>query len=239
MGGPSAAAKRRKVITDAIVSGADWALQARKFYQSNRRIPTGGPLSVKVYDSVYTNSNFTLAGTFTTINALTNGPEQYQRIGRRISMRSVSIKGYVNFGATTVQDGARIVIIYDEQPNAALPVLADVFQNSNAGLATSNLSFQNLNNRDRFRILKDYKILLPSVQVAAGVNTNEVIIDPIRNSFNVDWDIQLSGLEATYNAVNGGTVADITTGSLLVLTFDGNNAGTTSFSFISRLRYVD
>jgi len=232
------AAKKRTRQLLEVGSGNEWATAIRRF-QSNRRMPTGGPLLVKAFDVGYSNSNFTVAGTFTPLNALIVGPESYQRIGRRISMRSVSIKGYVNFSATSIQDSARIIIVYDEQPNAALPVLADVFQNSNAGLATSNLSFLNLNNRDRFRILKDFKVLIPAVTVVAGVLTNEVVPDPIRNSFNVDWDIPLSGLETTYNAVNGGTVADITTGSLLIITFDGNNAGTVSFAFSSRLRYVD
>jgi len=238
MGGPQRAAQKRERQLIEIGSGNDWAAAIRKF-RSNRRMPTGGPLSLKAFDVGFSNSNFTVAGTFTPLNALIVGPEMYQRIGRRISMRSVSIKGYVNFGATSIQDAARIVIVYDEQPNAALPVLADVFQNSNAGLATSSLSFPNLNNRDRFRVLKDYKVLIPSLTDVAGVLTNEVIPDPIRNSFNVDWDIPLGGLDTTYNAVNGGTVADITTGSLLILTFDGNNAGTASFAFSSRLRYLD
>jgi len=197
------------------------------------------PLDVKAFDLAYTNSFFTTAGTFTTLNVPVNGSEQYQRVGRRIFLRSLQIKGVMNFAATSVQDVCRIMVVYDHQPNAALPVLADLIQNSNAGLATQVLSYPNLNNRDRFTILKDYKIMLPPFTNTAGVITNEVIPDPIRNSMNIDWDIRLGRRETTFNAVNGGTIADVTTGSIFMVTFDGNNAGTVALSFQSRLRYVD
>jgi len=229
----------------AILQGAavGLGLQAGKrvkaaFKQSARKTFTP-PLDVKAFDIGFSNSNFTVAGTFTPLNVPINGAEQYQRVGRRITLRSLSIKGFVNFGATTVQDLARIIVVYDAQPNAALPVLADILQNSNAGLATTNLSFHNLNNRDRFIFLKDYKVMLPAVTVAAGVLTNEAIPDPIYHTFNIDWEIPLRRMETTFNAVNGGTIADVTTGSLLLVTLDGNNAGTVSFAFSSRVRYID
>jgi hypothetical protein len=237
MGG--AERKRQRKELQAVMDGQLWANNIRGQMMRNRRLPTGVPIDFKVFDVGFSNLNFTLAGTFACLNAPIVGPETYQRIGRRIFMKSLQIKGAIILGGTSVQDISRVLVVYDKQPNAALPVLADLVQNSNAGLASNNLSFPNINNRDRFVYLKDYKILTPSFTVTAGVITNDVILDPIFHSFNFDWTIGLRKLEATYNAVNGGTVADITTGSLFIVAFDGNNAGTVSCAFSSRLTYTD
>lgn len=208
-------------------------------YQKGRELAKAPKQELKAFDVAHTSSAFAAGGTFTVLNTPVNGAELYQRVGRKIYMKSLQIRGIIQNTATDIQDMLRIAVVYDSQPNAALPVnLNAVFQDSNAGAATSVFSEINLINRQRFKILKDYQIMIPSVFNAAGVLTNVGFYDQKTESFSLNWFIKLRGLEAVFNATNGGTIADITSGSIFLVTFC-SSATDWSFEFTSRLRYYD
>lgn len=207
-------------------------------YQKGREMPSGIGRELKAFDVATSAPNFAVAGVFTVLNTPVNGSELYQRVGRKIYMRSLHIKGFIENAATSIQDIGRIIIFYDSQPNAAASNLATLLQDSNAAAATSGLSSINLTNRERFKIIKDHFITLPSVSNAAGVLSNTSLQDQQEN-FSINWFIKLKGLETVFNAVNGGTVADITSGSLYMCLVSQNQSNTWAFQFNSRLRYYD
>lgn len=194
---------------------------------------------LKAIDVASTALDFTQAGALITLNIPTVGAELYQRVGRKIYMQSVHIRGIVTLVATSLQDLGRMIIVYDSQPNATTFALADLLKDSNAAAASTANSEINLNNRQRFKILRDDQLLLSAGTFTAGVLTNFTIIDPIKNSYNIDMFIPLNGLETIYNATNGGTASDITSGALYL--FNVSQSGTSKYSllFHSRLRYYD
>jgi len=194
---------------------------------------------LKALDLAEQLTGFTLAGVFTTVNVPVNGAELYQRVGRKIYMKSLHIRGFLVNNSTGVQDYGRILVVYDSQPNGATPVLATLLQDSNAGAATTGLSNLNLANRARFKILRDYPVLLPSVTNTAGVLTNFQMTDQIKSSFNIDMFIKLKGLETEFNGTNGGTIADINSGSIFILTASTLANNGWEFEFQTRLRYYD
>jgi len=111
----------------------------------------------------------------TPLNLIRAGSTFCNRIGRKIEMESARLVGALVPVRTVVnQDYVRIMIVYDRQTNGALPAIADILQTTDQATAntTGTLSGVNLNNRDRFVILKDHHVTLPSFTDTAGVITN-------------------------------------------------------------------
>ena len=69
---------------------------------------------------------------------------------------------------------ARLLVVYDKQPNGALPTYATVMQTRDNAGAASNTAFSdpNFDNKERFTILRDTTFVLPSVTNTVGVLTN-------------------------------------------------------------------
>lgn len=156
--------------------------------------------------------------TINTLNDCAQGTTATTRIGRKILMKSINIQGVV---ATSTGNTARILIVYDKQPNGAVPLATDVL--------TSNtlMAMQNLDNRDRFIILAD---IFPYDQ-------EENIANPSASS-GFGWKRYIKcNLETIYNGTLG-TIADITTGSLLIMT-NINGATITGETGMQRVRFVD
>lgn len=209
-------------------------------YQAGRSIYRVPKTEKKAFDLAQAAISFSTAGNFNVLNAPVVGAELYNRIGRKIYMKSVHIRGVVNNAATSVQDVARIILFYDSQVNGATPPLAALLQDSNPAAGTTGLSEINLVNRERFKIIRDYQLYLPAVTNTAGVLTNgSVVYDPIKHTFNIDWFVKLRGLEAVYNSANAGNSGDITSGALFLCFVSNNQSNTWSFSYTSRLRYYD
>lgn len=209
-------------------------------YQRGRELAKAPKSELKAFDiALKTNTFSTIAGppTFDTLNAMINGAELFQRVGRKTYMKSIHIRGAIQPNAVGNDAVGRIIVYYDSQPNAAAPVIANLIQDSNNAAATTWQSGINLFNRQRFKILRDYQVLLGSVTNAAG--NAELIPDPIKNSLNVEFFIKLKGLESVYNGTNGGTIADITSGAIGLVCFGDANVGSWDFKYGSRLRYYD
>lgn len=212
-------------------------------YQSGRELAIKPKTELKAFDVAATTQTFnTVAtgGNIALVNFVINGAELYQRTGRKIYMKSLHIRGHIKPNAAIAANTGelRMLIVYDSQPNAALPILSTLLQDSNAAAATTIDSEINLANRARYQILRDIQFYYPA---AAGADDiSGVLPDPIKNSLIVNEFIKLKGLEAVFNGVNGGTIADITSGALYVVCVgDNNSTNRYDIVYTSRLRYYD
>lgn len=208
-------------------------------YQKGRELNKQPKMELKAFDIAANTQNFKIiaGATFQVLNAMVNGAEMYNRVGRKIYMKSLHIRGQVvSIAATPTTNFGRIIVFYDSQSNIANPTMAGLLQDSNVGAATSAYSEINLTNRQRFKILRDVQFILP---LGGGAATPTVIADTCKQSLNVDMFIPLKGLEAIYNGTNGGTIADITSGSIIITCTTDANTDTNAFTFTSRLRYYD
>lgn len=214
---------------------------SKRDYQAGRELAIKPKNELKAFDVAQSNTGFAaIAGPpgFPCLNAVVNGAELYQRTGRKIYMKSLHLRGFIRpTGANATSGILRMILFYDSQPNAAAPLIGNLIQDSNAAAATTYDSEINLTNRQRFKILRDYQVYAPATGGADLVSG--VLPDPIMNTMNIDWFIKLKGLETIYNGVNGGTIADITSGSIHLVCFSDALAGAWSFRFTSRLRYYD
>lgn len=161
-------------------------------------------------------------GSVTLINGCQMGSDINNRIGRQFQMRSVELHG-LTFGtpATGIDQVHRVLLVYDRQANGVAPALADVL------LAANYISPRNLNNRKRFKILMDHKVVINAVG-ESGSQSEVSFYRKLRHPVE-------------FNAGNAGTVADIQSGSLYLLTVGNAGAGVTagSFNFYTRVRFTD
>lgn len=162
--------------------------------------------------------------TFTTpilLNGCIQGTEATQRLGRKIVMTSLYLKGRLSLAPTTTGGGyVRIAIVYDKQANGAAPAATDVF------LTDNNTSPNNLSNRDRFVKVVDMES--PVISVAGEY---QVPIEIFRKL----------GLETTFNTGNAGTIGDITGGSLYLFIGRTSSFGVANPTFNSqcRIKFTD
>lgn len=178
--------------------------------------------------------------TFQLLNGILTGSGFFNRVGARIEMKSIHIRAVITFLATSVQDVNRLIVFYDRQPNGAAPAIADVLQaRDNAGAATTAAQSEiNLDNRERFVILRDKEWFVPSTTVAAGVLTNGPGYPGDDNLMHINEFIPLKGLGTHYKA-STGAIGDIATGSLFAVFISQNQGGVMNCSFNARLRFDD
>jgi len=214
----------------------------------NNRIPAtlrAGASEVKALDNGFSNYTINSTAAINPINLIQAGSSFFNRVGRRIEMKNVRVNGYVVVKATvTSEDYARIMIVYDRQTNGAVPAIADILQTTvqNGTNSTSSFSGVNLNNRDRFKIIRDMRIFLPSVTDTTGVLTNFAPVDPVTPTFNIDMFAKLGGLVTQFKADSSpAVIGDIATGGLYLITFGANASGAEGYqaSLEVRLRYND
>nr|WAE42219.1 MAG: capsid protein [Cressdnaviricota sp.] len=207
----------------------------------------------KSVDIVSANYLLNATGTVAALNLLESGSSSFQRIGRKIEMKSLQIKGMLNgIGANSqgLISSGRILIVYDRQTNGALPVYADVIKSQTQVSGTTqslNFDFINLDNRDRFQIIRDVEFSMPSVTRVASADTfsgypTSAHTDSKCEEGQFNMFIKLGGLVTHFKADSTpGVIGDVATGSLLILTFgafaSGSEGWNANLSF--RLRYND
>ena len=161
-------------------------------------------------------------GAVNLLNGIARGDEIGERNGREVVMRSIEFHARVSPTITTgkAQQG-RLLLVYDRQTNAAPLTGAQVLDVFNT------ISPRNLENRRRFKILMDRRLVLENSGQAGEykqVNFYRRLRHPV-----------------TFNSGDAATVADITTGSVYLVTIGSNVAGATAgaAAFDCRIRYQD
>lgn len=197
---------------------------------------------IKTVDLAPANYACDTTGTVTALNLMEAGADYNNRVGRRIAMKSLYLRGqFVAEGSPANQSYCRIIIVYDAQPNGSLPAWSDVVlsQTQVVGTTSSTVFDQiNLNNRDRFKIVADITRVMPYTNnggTAIGPDA------PHAKEQEVLEYRKLGGLETIYkNSSSPGVIGDISSGSLIMLTF-GNQPSPDGWSFSGsvRVRFQD
>lgn len=162
---------------------------------------------------------YTGASVITCLNQVARGDDYNERIGRSIKNVSVQLNfdAFHNTTDTSTFTTLRWMLLIDKEANGAVPVITDLLSND------TTTSMRNLTNRRRFIILKDARILL----------------DNNRESRSVKYFRRLN-LKTIFNQGDAGTVADIDSGSLILIL--QTNAAETYKPLVqitSRVRFID
>lgn len=200
----------------------------------NRTTATSMKSEKKVIDlnaAIYAFSITSGPPTAVLLNGCVAGSQNYNRIGRKIEVKSIQIR--MSIQATTPDTSAydaicRFIIVYDKTPNGAAATWSNIIQSQNIAGTTSSAvtDMINLDNRDRFIIVRD-KLFTLGYQSAtvAGQPTTVDYSDYVKCNY-----------ETVFNAGSAGTVGDIQSGALLMF-FASNNAGYSAYaSFRVRFR---
>lgn len=194
----------------------------------------------KVNDLAAATYNVSTTGSITLLANPTLGSDFNNRIGRKIVLKSVYIRGFVrtepslsNPAAFSQSQLVRMVILADLQPNGAAPALTDIFVEAHSA------SQLNLNNRDRFKVYCDKQwVLDPYLSVTTATQAQAFAsnqVKPVKKYKKLN-------LETIYGATSGGTIADINSGALYMVWLGNVASGTNTDAnavVSTRVRYVD
>lgn len=191
-----------------------------------------------------TNTN---AGIFV-VNLARAGTGFYSRIGNKIRMKSLRVRGIMQFittpAATTADikgNWVRMAVVYDSSPNSgSIPTYDTIFGNTDqAGTTTTNqLDALKFANTQRFSVLRDRIVPYnpPAITTAGTTNVFSQLVA-------FDEFIPLKGAMTQYSTDSSPmTIADIEHGALYVI-FRANTNDVVSYCQITdsqaRLRYYD
>ena len=196
----------------------------------------------KAFDIAQATYNISTTGSVTLLAYPITGADYNARIGRKIKLKSLYVRGRVGLEAAfagaqpivAVAQQVRMMIVYDMQPNGVLASVTDI-------LNTADPSSQlNLSNRERFKIVAERMWTFdPLIYTTAGGSVGYVAWNNTMRGVKL---YQKMGFDMTFNAVNGGSIADIASGALLMVWIGSVAAGAntdTNFIGTTRVRYAD
>jgi len=187
---------------------------------------------VKFKDTTKAQTALANAGTIfnDTLLGMIEGNTDSTRIGNRITVKSVMLRGDARLPSTAASTDTsqivRIIVYLDRQANGATAAVADI-------LASADYrSFNNLDNSDRFRTLAEETIdltLSGATPSGAAYTYGET-----KKSFfmkaKLNLDVKFKG--------NAGTVADLASSNIGVLVISETD-GLGTLGYIARVRYTD
>lgn len=165
------------------------------------------------------------------LNGLQPGSSASQRIGMNCEFKSLEFRARVtSTAATGVDQYCRMLIVQDKQSNGVAPGIGDILINA------STTAPRNLANRKRFRILWDKTFAMGGNLNAAGTPST---VPNLRN-FKAYMKFR-PAIRTEYNTGVAGTIADINSNSLYLVTIGTEAAGATDAGLVGyiRLRYTD
>lgn len=173
-------------------------------------------------------------GSVTLLNTVAQGASVNQRVGKKIVMKGLQCRGYMQNNATAIFNDVAYIIVYDKRPTGALPAVTDIL------VTASAQAFNNDTNAGRFRILKrcDEMLIGNGSQTAPPVSDGNLTDLYVKGA---DFYLDLKGLGVTYKAAGTGAIGDIEEGALYLVTVGQRAAGTTAAaaSLGFRLRFTD
>ena len=182
------------------------------------------------------------------LNLVQTGNGSWNRVGRKISMKNVRIRGTAaatlddNGGASPQQAlTLRMVLVYDSQPSSGtIPTFDTIFGNTaqDGTESTTIISPLRYDNTGRFRVIRDWVRTFAASSVSTTLNSGNQYI-------YFDEFVDLKGAETIFSGQSAPmTIADISSGALyLIFRADANTGASAQAQILTasfaRLRYID
>lgn len=156
------------------------------------------------------------------INTMQKGPDQGQRIGWKITVKSIYISLYFSTDAqnTSNQEMIRVMLVKDRETNGVMPVDSDIFEWPNY-----TDTMLNIINGARFRVMKDINFALsPSSHPRARV---------------IKIKFPRVNIPTRYNEGDNGDVSDIQNNGLFIVMASNQASYMANYAIYTRIRYTD
>lgn len=170
----------------------------------------------------------------TSQNLIAQGTTEVQRIGRKVVVKDIHMRGEVLLSA--LQDSAaigeavhwRLLLVLDKQANGANAAVGDVIE------TTTNInSFNNLANKDRFKILWQTRDTLNSTGASGtgvtGDHAGDVKIIEYHKKVNIPIEFDSTT----------GAITEIKSNNLFWMFCRSQAGGTVTLNMVTRLRFTD
>ncbi len=180
----------------------------------------------------------TLDPTDDSLTGVAQGNGESQRLGRKYSVHSLHLKGFIEAATTESQTAplqdilCRLVVVLDTQTNAAQVTATDVFD---AGQTDDINSFRNLQHSTRFRVLKDKTFKINRSMANLNEGAANLFATPSQE-IPFKWNFKFKD---PIEIITTGTTAAINvvaTNSIHVIGIATSTAGLINYQ--SRLRYT-
>lgn len=193
-----------------------------------RANPRGPLLEKKFLDTSIVNGSDCSAGTvLNTLNAVPQGTTDQTRIGNKITIKNINLHGFASMDDMTTgvfQDGILRVILYiDKQANGATAAVTDILKT--AALA----SFRNMDQVDRFTILKDKTFLVP-VRCTNALHTNQGYRP---------WKMNLKCNIPVHFSSTTGAITEIRSNNIGLLYITDSAVTNPAFVGTARIKFLD
>ncbi len=172
------------------------------------------------------------------LNSMTQGDGESQRDGRKATIQSTFVKGFIDVPRQinqTAGDGASkvyIALVLDTQTNGAQLNSEDVFTNDSANATLAASPLRQMQFTQRFRILDTAEMVFQGPNIAYdGTNLEQQgEQQAFHLSSNLEFSTQYSGTTES--------VANITDNSLHIIAFTNNVGLAPTISYNARVRFV-
>jgi len=181
--------------------GAQYHKAAREYYGAKAR---------GYVDLAKATYNLNTTGSIGLIATVAQGAATTQRIGKRIQLKSVQVRGMCYVDTTAVINHWAVMVVYDNKPTGTLPAITDILDSA------SSYSFTKNDNQGRFSILMRRQGVLignGSTPVTGGeaVDLNEFV---------------KVNRPSVFKSAGTGAIGDIEEGALYYITVGNAASGT-------------
>lgn len=186
-----------------------------------------GREELKVVENALAQAATTNTGTLVLYNGVAQGSDFTNRIGRKVIVKSIHFKWALTPATVTdsIGDIVRCMLVWDMQNNSATPAVTDILTTADI------LSGVNLNNRDRFKVLYDKRVVMNPASYTANVITGGNPVTTYREKYiKCNYETIFSG--------TGATSGSIATGALYLMFIDLNTTAST-ITHYARVRFSD
>lgn len=188
----------------------------------------------KYFDTVFAAAPVPAAGAYSvSLNLIPQGTTKNSRIGNKCTVVNLNIHGQLTLltqaADSVVGDKVRFIVFIDKQANGAVPAsVADILQTM-PGATTDVNSFRNLDNVERFIILKDKTYTLNQSTQSGALGSN-VVVREIKMNKKCAVPLEFSSTT--------GAITEIRSNNIMWMAISlGNN--TTNIALTSRVKFSD
>lgn len=181
---------------------------------------------VNFVDTAITNHTMDTTGSISLLATIPQGPSQNQRIGKKIMLKSIQVRGNVSAVSTTLATKGTWIIVYDKRPTGVLPGITDILN------SISSNSLTNSTNSGRFTIIKRQDYSVVGNNNTAGQGTDKTY-------YSIEKFIKIPK-RVVFKAAGTGAIGDIEQGALYFITVGANAGGNVAVATVTfRTRFYD
>lgn len=201
--------------------------------RSNRYVRNVAPKETGYVDVGYGSYSLSDGGSITLLNEVPQGAGVSERVGKKITLKSLQFRGRALNNSDAVINDVAVVIVYDKRPTGSLPSLTDIFNQANT------YSLNKDDNSGRFRILKRWDASLAGNTSPDASGDYASLTET--TGVTCDFFLPIQMLPTTYKSAGTGGIGDIEEGALYLVTLGSTSPGSSAAQLMgtTRVRFID